>query len=114
MGLRRKGREVAVQTLYSLEYLELDSFLRELEFLEKYPTKLDDIAADREINKTDKVYIFAEDILKGMIQNIDIIDSKISEQSIHWPIDKIASWIRAFYVLQFMKFYSQKHLILLL
>ena len=25
-----------------------------------------------------------------MIQNIDIIDSKISEQSIHWPIDKIA------------------------
>jgi N utilization substance protein B len=90
MGLRRKGREVAVQTLYSLEYLELDSFLRELEFLEKYPTKLDDIAADREINKTDKVYIFAEDILKGMIQNIDIIDSKISEQSIHWPIDKIA------------------------
>ncbi len=90
MGLRRKGREIAVQTLYSLEYLELDSFLRELEFLEKYPSKLDDIAADREINKNDKVYDFAENLLKGMIQNIDIIDTKISEQSTHWPIDKIA------------------------
>lgn len=90
MGLRRKGREIAVQTLYSLEYLELDSFLRELEFLEKYPEKLQEIANDRDISDDDKVFAFADNILKSMIQNLDDVDNKISEQSTHWPIDKIA------------------------
>lgn len=90
MGLRRKGREIAVQTLYSLEYLELNSFLRELEFLEKYPEKLEEIAADREIDKDDKVFAFADEILKGMIQNLDAVDGKITQQSTHWPLDKIA------------------------
>jgi len=90
MGLRRKGREIAVQTLYSLEYLELDSFLRELEFLEKYPEKLLEIAADRDITAEDKVFDFAESIIKGMIMNIDAVDEKIGAQSTHWPLDKIA------------------------
>ncbi|MCK4956523.1 MAG: transcription antitermination factor NusB [Candidatus Cloacimonetes bacterium] len=90
MGLRRKGREIAVQTLYSLEYLELDSFLRELEFLEKYPQKLIEIATDRGVEEGVKEFNFADSILKGLIQNIDEIDEQISKHSTHWTIDKIA------------------------
>ena len=89
MGLRRKGREIAVQTLYSLEYLELDSFLREIEFLEKYPEKLREIAEDRKISEKDSVFVFADQLIKGMIQNIDVVDENISKSSAHWPINTI-------------------------
>lgn len=91
MGLRRKGREIALQTLYSLEFLETDSYLKELGWLEAYKEKLSEICSDNHIDNDSKICEFAASIIDGMIPNLEVIDENIGAHSTNWSIDKIAS-----------------------
>lgn len=79
MGIRRKGREIAVQMLYSLDFFE-----------KEYSEILDDIASRKEIKKNKKIFEFVDSILKSSIENLPEIDKKIGQHSTNFPLDKIA------------------------
>lgn len=91
MGLRRKGREIALQTLYSLEYLETDEYLKELGWFEKYQEKMTEICDDKNITSNSKICEFATSIIDGIIPNLETIDENIGAHSTNWSIDKIAN-----------------------
>ena len=79
MGLRRKSREIAVQTLYSLNFVETSDYLGELELVSKFEDKLSEICDDFEIEKDSKIFKFSEELLKGALTNISEIDDKVKE-----------------------------------
>ncbi|MCK4652969.1 MAG: transcription antitermination factor NusB [Candidatus Cloacimonetes bacterium] len=86
MGIRRQGREIAVQTLYSLEFLRQNLQLEESELTDK----LTEISKDKKIKDDTKIFEFASDILINLNSNISEIDKKIKEHSINWSFDRIA------------------------
>ena len=90
MGFRRKGRELAVQTLYSLEFIETDSLLQNFELLNHYEEKLDEIIAANEIETESTIYQFAKDLLYNSIKQMETIDNEISKYSTNWSFEKIA------------------------
>ncbi len=79
MGLRRKSREIAVQTLYSLNFVETSDYLGDLELVSKFEDSLLEICEDFEIEKDSKIFKFSEELLKGSLTNISEIDAKIRE-----------------------------------
>ncbi|MCK4695751.1 MAG: transcription antitermination factor NusB [Candidatus Cloacimonetes bacterium] len=86
MGIRRQGREIVVQTLYSLEFLRQNLQLEESELTDK----LTEISKDKKIKDDTKIFEFASDILINLNSNISEIDKKIKEHSINWSFDRIA------------------------
>lgn len=86
MGIRRKGREIAVQTIYSLEFVN-QGFQIEAKELKN---KLIEMAADKGIEEDNKIFEFAHDLLNNIFSNLDIIDEKIKEHSINWTFERIA------------------------
>lgn len=86
MGIRRKGREIAVQTIYSLEFVN-HGFQIEAKELKN---KLLEMAVDKGIEEDSKIFEFAQDLLNNIIPNLKIIDDKIKEHSTNWTFDKIA------------------------
>lgn len=77
MGSRRKGRELALQILYAMDLNPSDRQPSANQFMED--TKVDFDAAD-----------FAEDIVKGVTENRDLIDGKIVEKSKNWALSRMA------------------------
>ena len=89
MGMRRKGREIAMQTLYALEYKEfLEAEADENDFCR---LKLAEIAESKEITKDNSIYDFALEILLNTLAKMSEIDAKIAEHSTNWSMDKIAN-----------------------
>ena len=88
--MRRKGREIAVQTLYSLEYLGSVIDQKAPDFAEHFPDKLLEITASREIKSESKIYEFAHEILENLLNNLIEIDQKIQQHSLNWSMDRIA------------------------
>ncbi len=86
MGIRRKGREITVQTIYSLEFVNNGFKVEDKEF----KNKLLEIAADKGIDEDSKIFEFAQDLLKKIIPNLNNIDDKIKEHSTNWTFDRIA------------------------
>ena len=86
MGLRRKGRVIAVQTLYSLEYLEDGKELNEAEL----ESGLADITGYKDIGKGSKVFEFALEIILNLSANRKKIDETIIKHSKNWSFDRIA------------------------
>ena len=86
MGIRRKGREIAVQTIYSLEFVN-NGFHNEDRELNN---KLIEIAADKGIEEDNKIFEFAHDLLNNIFSNLSIIDEKIKEHSTNWTFERIA------------------------
>jgi len=87
MGMRRKGREVAVQTLYSLEFLDNDIRLLPEDGALKV---LEGIAADKEILPDNQIFEFASDLVSNVLLHIDPIDEKIKSHSTNWSFERIA------------------------
>jgi len=79
MGIRRKGREIAVQMLYSQIFFE-----------KEYADILEDIASRKEIKKNKKIFEFVDSILKNSIENLPEIDKKIGQHSTNYSLDRIA------------------------
>ncbi len=86
MGIRRKGREIAVQTIYSLEFVN-QGFQIEAKELKN---KLIEMAADKGIEEDNKIFEFAHDLLNNIFSNLDIIDEKIKKHSTNWTFERIA------------------------
>jgi N utilization substance protein B len=76
VGLRREGRELALQTLYALDLnpMEVRESLRQL----------------RENARVQaSVRAFAEELVTGVMENREVIDRKIDEQSKNWAISRM-------------------------
>ena len=91
MGIRRKGREIALQTLYAIEFTDHQHTDLEHIFL----GKLQEITNAREIKADSKIYEFALEIVRNTIHRIDEIDKKIAEHSTNWKVNKIADLDKA-------------------
>jgi N utilization substance protein B len=77
MGLRREGRELALQTLYALELnpIETRESLRQL----------------RESARVSAaVRAFAEELVTGVMEHREEIDRKIGEQSKNWALARMS------------------------
>ena len=87
MGMRRKGREVAIQTLYSIEFLDNDIRLLPEDGAIKI---LEGVAADKEILPDSQIFEFASDLVLNVLKYIAPIDEKIKAHSTNWSFDRIA------------------------
>lgn len=77
MGSRRRGRELALQMLYAMDLNPSAQQPVAGQLMED--TKVDLDAAD-----------FAEDIVRGVKENRDLIDRKIGEKSKNWTLARMA------------------------
>lgn len=91
MGIRRKGREIALQTLYATEFVDHDH--QDLDTV--YQDKLKEVSDAREIPVDGKIYDFALEIVRNTVHRIDEIDKKIAAHSTNWSVDKIADLDKA-------------------
>ncbi|HNX01548.1 MAG TPA: transcription antitermination factor NusB [Candidatus Cloacimonadota bacterium] len=91
MGLRRKAREMALQTLFALDFQEKDGEFGELELLNHFEEVLTEIASSDNITAEDPRYAFAEDIVRLTIKHLGEIDSVISKHTKNWSIERLAS-----------------------
>ncbi|MEA1973676.1 MAG: transcription antitermination factor NusB, partial [Candidatus Cloacimonadota bacterium] len=90
MSLRRKSRELSVQTLYSLEFKETDEFLGKLEWINYYEEVLKEYCDYENIPMEKDICDFAIYLIDGLLKNLDKIDKAIDSHSNHWDIDRIA------------------------
>ena len=65
MGMRRKGREIALKVLYSMEYDEIIDDKN----LESFMAKLDEITEDKK--EENSIVSFAKKLLSTIVKNID-------------------------------------------
>ena len=77
MGVRREGRELALQILYSLDL----NPLKMQETLQLFRENSRSAA---------NVRIFAEELVAGVMANREDIDRKIEEKSRNWAISRMA------------------------
>jgi N utilization substance protein B len=90
VGLRRKARELAVQTLYALDFSESAGEFVEYSMLNQYPDIMRELAEVEGIEPHAPVFAFAEDLVKNAIINIDDIRAEIEKHSDNWPFEDIA------------------------
>ena len=77
MGVRREGRELALQALYSLELNPTNSKVMLQQFWENFQ----DSAAIRE---------FAGELVEGVVANREVIQKRIKAQSKNWSLSRMA------------------------
>ncbi|MCF7913913.1 MAG: transcription antitermination factor NusB [Spirochaetaceae bacterium] len=81
MGSRRKARILALQALFSWDYTAKSSAeLGRFEWLDE----------ERLANFEDDTLMFARLIVQGTLENIEEIDTKITEQLEHWDFSRLA------------------------
>lgn len=78
MGVRREGRELALQLLYALELnpIEVQEMLR--------------LSRENSRASAEEVRVFAEELVAGVVANRDAIDKIIVEKSKNWAISRMA------------------------
>jgi transcription antitermination protein NusB len=91
MGLRRKAREMALQTFFALDFQERDPELGELGMLNHYEDILTEIASADNISTDDPRYIFADDLVRRTIQNLHDIDEVITKHTKNWSLERLAT-----------------------
>ena len=90
MGLRRKSRELALQTLYSIEFIEkLDMDTKDL--LEPYKEKFYEIVENSDHKVNNAIEEFALSLIKAVLENKEDIDNKIQGHLINWTVENIAN-----------------------
>ena len=87
MGLRRKGREIALQTFYALSFLDIE---KEIDY-SCYEDKMNEIISTKDHELDNKIIEFSKEILANTINNLEEIDKKITEHSTNWKMSKIAT-----------------------
>ena len=77
MGLRHKGRQIALQVLYQKEIggVSLEEALLNYE---------------RHLNRSPKAFHFARELAEGVIRNQEEIDAVIERHSEHWRLDRMS------------------------
>jgi N utilization substance protein B len=95
MGLRRKARELAVQTIYSLDYAETGEEFKEFNLLNTYPEILAEMAEHEGLNPDHPALAFADELVRNTIIHMEDIEAKIEAHSSNWSIDRIVSLDRS-------------------
>ncbi len=91
MGLRRKARELSVQTLYALDFAEADNEFREFSLLNAYPEVLQKIAEVEKVSADNPAFSFADELIRSTIINLEDIEKRISAHSENWSIERIVN-----------------------
>jgi N utilization substance protein B len=78
VGVRREGRELALQLLYALELnpIEVQEMLR--------------LSRENSRASAEEVREFAEELVTGVVANRDAIDNIIVDKSKNWAISRMA------------------------
>ena len=90
MGLRRKARELAVQTLYALDFAEVQTEFREYSLLNQYPEIMKLLMDSEGLAPDSPIYAFADELVKNSIINIADIETEIDKHSDNWSLECIA------------------------
>ena len=90
MGMRRKGREITLQVLYSLDFPDKNSSIDAYSALNHYLEQLDGLCLEESIKPTSSVYEFATELIKNTLLNLDEIDDMIRAQSENWEFGRLA------------------------
>ncbi|MGI6198665.1 MAG: transcription antitermination factor NusB [Candidatus Cloacimonadaceae bacterium] len=88
--MRRKAREVAVQTLYALDFVDTNEHFQEYSLLNQYQEILSQIAESDNIDPYSSLYAFAEELVKNAIINLEEIELKIDNHVVNWSYDCLA------------------------
>lgn len=91
MGLRRKARELAIQTLYALDFSEIGEEFREFNLLNTYPEILNQMAAHEKLTDENGAVIFANDLIRNTILQLEDIEKMLEKHSNNWKIERIIS-----------------------
>ncbi|MCB5228579.1 MAG: transcription antitermination factor NusB [Candidatus Cloacimonetes bacterium] len=90
MGLRRKGRELAMQTLYALGFAETSDEFVEYSLLKQYPEVFHQLLTSERIDYSSPLSAFAEELIKNTIINLDDIADQITKHSANWSMESLA------------------------
>lgn len=95
MGLRRKARELAVQTIYALDYSESGGEFREFSLLNSYPEILSEMAEHEGLAFDHPALAFADELIRNTIIHLEEIEAKLTAHSSNWSIERIANLDRS-------------------
>jgi N utilization substance protein B len=90
MGLRRKGREIVLQVLYSLDYNQDYPLYENRGDRESQLQILNNTLEGNEIKPDSRIRDFSRDLLTTIIENLIPIDEIIINHLEHWNIDRMA------------------------
>jgi N utilization substance protein B len=86
MGIRRKGREIALQTLYAKIFIDEDLMISQDEDRQK----MLHIIADKETDMEEKIMEFAWEIVQNVSAKVNELDEMIAKHSTNWNMNNIA------------------------
>jgi N utilization substance protein B len=94
--MRRLARELAIQSLFQMEFAP--------------QVRLEELAATAEIGLDKESLNYARELLSGLLQKKAEVDSKIQSIAQHWKLDRMASVDRNILRLAVyeMEFFNQK------
>jgi transcription antitermination protein NusB len=95
MGQRRKARELAVQTLYALDYANSEGEFREFNLLNAYPEILGQMAEHEHVSSDNAALLFADELIRNTIIHLEEIESALGKHSNNWSLERIAGLDRS-------------------
>jgi N utilization substance protein B len=95
MGQRRKARELAIQTIYALDYSSVNNDFPEYDLLNSYPEILNQMAEHEGIEQEHASVLFADDLVRSTIINTTEIEAMLQKHSENWSLERIASLDRS-------------------
>ncbi|MGM0577485.1 MAG: transcription antitermination factor NusB [Myxococcota bacterium] len=92
MGSRRRARELALQTLYSLEFGErtVEEVLADMRERASEPPHPEDEDLEQLIRGDTEVQDFAETLVRGVVAHRDGIDTLLGRCSTNWKVPRMA------------------------
>ncbi len=90
MGMRRKGREITLQVLYSLDFPDNKDSIDSYDAFNYYQDQLIARCLAENVKINSSVYEFSEELIKNTLINIEEIDKIIVEQCDNWDFDRLA------------------------
>ena len=84
---RRMGREWALQFLFQLDLRQTEFCEEDLGLFEDQLKQSPSQPKEREFNKG---FDFAKELIDGVVENLQDIDSELVKYSSNWPIDRMA------------------------
>jgi len=95
LGQRRKARELAAQTLYALDFREIDPEFVEYGMLNSYAELMSQLAEVEKLHNATSVLDFADDLVKNAIITQAEIKAEIDKHSEHWSVETISRMDRS-------------------
>ncbi len=91
MGLRRKGREIILQTLYSLDYNQASNLIEQSTAGKpSYEGILSSLLETNSIKEESRIRDFSKELIETIINNLIAIDDIIKMHLEHWTIEQLA------------------------